>query len=317
MYINAVGNYIPSLRVPNTHFHDVNGLTNEWIYQRTGILTRSKAAPDEDTNSMGVEAVKNLLNDFPNLPYAIADVDLIVAASYSPSDTVFTLAHAVQRAFGLENAQAVYISAACSSFVNALEIVQGYFAMGKASTALIVASEHNTAYSNESDAQAGHLWGDAAVAMLLSKTRMGDADAKVVDIYTRGLGFLGRANEAVSLRPRKEGIQMPYGKEVFMFAVKYMQEALEVVLRRQNIDVSNLAYVVGHQANNRILDAVAKNMSVPPEKILTNIAELGNTGSPSNILVVSQSWRKFKRGDLLGVSVFGGGYSCGAYLIRF
>jgi 3-oxoacyl-[acyl-carrier-protein] synthase-3 len=268
---------------------------------------------------MGIAAVKNLLRDYPSLPYSIEEVDLIVAASYTPYDTVHTLAHAVQRHFKIEQAQAVFISSACSSFVNALEIVQGYFAMGKAKTALIVASEHNTAYSDHSDAQTGHLWGDAAVTVLLSSERQAGSDAKIVDIYTRGLGHISKAEDAVMMHPLQgsKGIQMPNGKDVFVHACKYMQIAMEVVLQRNNLTTADLSYMVGHQANGRIIAAVAKQMEIPDEKIMTNVSELGNTGSPSNMLVVSQNWNKFKRGDLLGVSVFGGGYSCGAYLIRF
>jgi 3-oxoacyl-[acyl-carrier-protein] synthase-3 len=315
MYINAVGNYIPEMRVPNAHFLEVNGLTDEWIYQRTGILTRSKAAARENTNTMGIEAVKDVSRRA--LTYDIDEVDLIVAASYSPYDTVHTLAHAVQRKFNIKNAQAVCITSACSSFVNALEIVQGYFAMSKAKTALIVASEHNTAYSDESNAQAGHLWGDAAVAVFLSKERCRSNDAKIIDIYTRGMGHIGKANDAVTLRPLNDGIQMPGGKEIFLNACKYMQQALEVVLQRNNITTNELSYMVGHQANGRIISAVAKQMQIPDKKILTNISELGNTGAPSNMLVISQNMKRFKRGDLVGITVFGGGYSCGAYLIRF
>ena len=102
-----------------------------------------------------------------NLPYDIKDIDLIVSASYSPYDTVATIAHLAQRKYDIPNMRALYASAACSSFVNGLEIVEGYFASGKAKKALLVCSEHNTYYSNESDPKCGHLWGDAAVAFFL------------------------------------------------------------------------------------------------------------------------------------------------------
>ena len=315
MYINAVGSYIPYIRVPNKHFLEVNGLTEEWIYQRTGILTRSKTALYENTNTMGIEAVREV--PLKRLPYRIGDIDLIVGASYTPSDTVHTLAHAIQRRFDIKNAQAVGISAACSSFVNALEIVQGYFALNKAQTALIVASEHNTAYSDETNEQWGHLWGDAAVAVFLSKKRYSKTDPEILDIYTRGLGCEGKAHRAITLRPLHGGMAMPDGKDVFVNAVKHMQAALGAVLKRNALAPEDLAYMVAHQANGRIITAVAKQMNIPDEKILTNITELGNTGAPSNMLVISQNWERFKRHDLVGVTVFGGGYSCGAYLIRF
>lgn len=135
MFINATGFYVPEERVDNQHFLELNGLTSEWIEQRTGIRSRSKAKAEENINTMSMEAVRNAL---PKLPYDITDVDLIVSASYSPYDTVATAAHLAQHEFHIENAKALYLSSACSSFLNALEVVEGYFAMGKATKALIL-----------------------------------------------------------------------------------------------------------------------------------------------------------------------------------
>ena len=161
MFINATGFYVPEERVDNQHFLELNGLTSEWIEQRTGIRSRSKAKAEENINTMSMEAVRNAL---PKLPYDITDVDLIVSASYSPYDTVATAAHLAQHEFHIENAKALYLSSACSSFLNALEVVEGYFAMGKATKALILSADKNSAYYNETDPKAGHLWGDAAAA---------------------------------------------------------------------------------------------------------------------------------------------------------
>lgn len=155
MFINATGFYVPEERVDNQHFLELNGLTSEWIEQRTGIRSRSKAKAEENINTMSMEAVRNAL---PKLPYDITDVDLIVSASYSPYDTVATAAHLAQHEFHIENAKALYLSSACSSFLNALEVVEGYFAMGKATKALILSADKNSAYYNETDPKAGHLW---------------------------------------------------------------------------------------------------------------------------------------------------------------
>ena len=109
MYINSTGYYIPAERVPNEHFLNLNGLTSEWILQRTGIRTRSKAGEGEGHNSMGLAAIRDAIK---TLPYDIKDVDLIVSAAYSPYDTVATLAHIAQRDFNMEKAKAVYASSA-------------------------------------------------------------------------------------------------------------------------------------------------------------------------------------------------------------
>lgn len=313
MYINATGYYIPSGRVDNDHFLPLNGLTSDWILKRTGISTRSKAAEGEGHNSMGLAAIENAL---PQLPYDIKDVDLIVSASYSPYDTVATLAHVAQQHYDIDGAKAVYASAACSSFVNGLEIVEGYFASGKATKALLICSEHNTYYSNETDPKAGHLWGDAAVAFFLSKDQIRQGDPEIKHIYTCGLGNVSKGPEGVRLRPKEGGIEMPDGRDVFVHACKYMIHALEGVTAPENMAVRDLDYIITHQANKRIVANVAHQLELDDDHFINNIEELGNTGSASAALVFAQNRDKFTKGQRIGLTVFGGGYSCGAFLIE-
>ena len=278
MYINATGFYIPEERVTNEYFSKITGLTDEWIIQRTGIRTRSKARADENINTMSVDAVKNAL---PNLPYDIKEVDLIISSTYSPYDTVGTAAHVVQQQFGIETAKAFTMSSACSSFMNAMEIVEGYFALGKASKALIIGGDKNTAYSNEDDPKAGHLWGDAAVAFFISKERVTGSDYEILDVYTEALGCMGKGPEGIQLRPRNGGIFMPEGKDVFIQACTYMPKNALLLLEKIGCTFKDLSYFIGHQANMRILKNIAANAKIPEEKVLSNIEELGNTGSAS------------------------------------
>lgn len=313
MYINATGYYVPATRVPNEYFLELNGLTSEWITQRTGICSRSKVGEGEGHNSMGLDAIKDALK---TLPYDIKDVDLIVSAAYSPYDTVATLAHIAQREFNIENAKAVYASSACSSFVNGLEIIEGYFAMGKASKALIVCSEHNTYYANETDKVCGHLWGDAAVAFFVSKEKVSENDITLKTIYTKGLGHIGKGPEGVCLRPHEEGIIMPDGRDVFMHACKFMIHALENVTEPNGMSINDLDYIICHQANMRIVANVAHQLKMDSSRFLNNIEELGNTGSASAALVLAQNRENLKKGQKIGLTVFGGGYSCGAFLIE-
>lgn len=313
MYINATGFYVPEERVHNQHFLELNGLASEWIEQRTGIQTRSKAKPEENINTMGLEAIRNAQ---PNLPYDITEVDLIVAASYSPYDTVATAAHIAQREFHIPEAKALYLSSACSSFVNALEVVEGYFAMGKATKALIISADKNSAYSNETDPKAGHLWGDAAAAFFISKERQTDRDARIVEVFTQGLGHLGKGPDGVQLRPRDGGIQMPEGRDVFIQACTYMPKNALYLLEKNGYTLDDLSYFIGHQANMRIMSNIAKQLNLPEEKFLHNIEELGNTGSVSSALVYAQNVQRFRKGDVVCLTVFGGGYSAGACLIQ-
>ncbi len=313
MFINATGFYVPEERVDNQHFLELNGLTSEWIEQRTGIRSRSKAKAEENINTMSMEAVRNAL---PKLPYDITDVDLIVSASYSPYDTVATAAHLAQYEFHIENAKALYLSSACSSFLNALEVVEGYFAMGKATKALILSADKNSAYYNETDPKAGHLWGDAAAAFFISKERVSEKDSEIVEVYTQGLGYLGKAPDAVHLRPCDGGIMMPEGRDVFIQACTYMPKNVLYLLEKNGYTLDNLTYFIGHQANMRIMSNIAKQLNLPEEKFLHNIEELGNTGSVSSALVYAQNDHSFKKGDLVAITVFGGGYSTGACLIK-
>lgn len=313
MFINSTGFYIPQERVTNSHFSELNGLSDEWIVQRTGIRTRSKAAPGEGHNSMGLAAIADAVE---KLPYDGKDVDLVVSAAYAPYDTVATLAHIAQRNYGLEQAKAVYASSACSSFVNGLEIIEGYFAMGKASKALIVCSEHNTYYANERDKTCGHLWGDAAVAFFVSKARQSEADFTIKTVYTQGLGHIGKGPEGVRLRPHEDGIAMPAGRDVFMYACKYLVSALEKVCEANSLKPQDLDYIICHQANMRIVANVAHQLGVDSSRFLNNIEELGNTGSASCALVFAQNAANFRKGQHVGLTVFGGGYSCGSFLVE-
>ena len=313
MYINAIGHYIPTYRISNDYFKDLNGLDADWIVQRTGIESRSRCREGENVDTMAFEAVENAL---PRLPYSIKDVDLIVAAHYCAYDTVGTAAHRVQRKYGIAGAKALYASSACSSFVNGLEIIEGYFAMGKAKRALLICSEHNSYYSNDHDPKAGHLWGDAAVAYFLSAEKESENDLEVLSVYTEGVGHIGAGPDGVMLRPKEGGISMPNGRDVFMYAVKYMQYALERNLENADLKKEDITFFITHQANMRIVKQLARMMDMPMERFLNNIQELGNTGSASAPLVLSQHQDKLKKGDTVSLMVFGGGYSCAAFTVR-
>ena len=201
--------------------------------------------------------------------------------------------------------------------MNAIEVAECFFAAGKATKALIVASEHNTSYSNEADPMSGHLWGDGAVAVFVSKEKQADGEAEITEVFSRSLGTVGKSIDGVYLRPRTEGLVMPDGRDVFINASKYMCEALVEMTAKYGKTVHDLTYVVTHQANKRIVANVANQLDLAEDKFLNNIQELGNTGSPSSMIVVAQNWDLFKKGDLIGLSVFGGGYSSGGMLIQF
>ncbi len=314
MFINSLGYYIPEKRIYNDYFADLHKSTAEWYTKRTGISSRSRAESHETLDYMSIEAVKKAI---PNLKYDIREVDLIIFASYSPDDTVATTGHIVQREFKIENAKTFYISSACSSGVNALEIIHSFFKTGIATKALLLCGDRNSTYSNDCDPQSGHLWGDCATAFFFSDTATCEDEAELVDISTRGLGHVGYGPEAVKLKPRTTGIEMPYGKDVFTQTCTYICSSTKDILNKNNYSISDLSYFIGHQANNRILQNVCETLKIPAEKSLSNIHELGNTGCGSSFLVFAQNYEQFKKNDLICLSVFGGGYSTGTCLFKF
>lgn len=313
MIINYVSSYTPDTIVSNLFFTENYGILEQDIFSKSGIRERRRTSLRENTNSMGIEAVRKVSFDSP-IP--LSEIDLIIGATYTPYDTVGTLAHAVQNQFNIANAKCFTVDSACSSFVNALEMVDCYFANKKASKALIIVSENNSVYNDYSDEKTGFLWGDGAAAVVLSNERYSDEDIEVIDINTTGLGNIGKNIEGVYLRPGNGGLKMPFGKDVFQFACTHMIQETEQILYKNDISVNQLNYFIPHQANARITAFVTKKLKLNTTQILTNIEELGNTGSASTAIVLSDNWSKFKRNDNIVISVFGGGYSSGAVLLK-
>ena len=176
-------------------------------------------------------------------------------------------------------------------------------------------TQHSLCQRN--DPQSGHLWGDGAVAFFVSAGNYSGHDPRIIDIYTQGLRHIGKAAEAVYLRPQNGGIGMPEGRDVFINACHYMVEALEKVTQSYGKTVQDLNWISSHQANQRIIKTIARQTDIPEERFLMNIEQRGNTGSPSCAISLSENLHKVKPGDLVGLTVFGGGYSCGAMLLQF
>ncbi len=312
-YINSMGFFVPAGRVPSSHFAKLHSKPEEWFLQRTGIHTRARANEDETLDYMSTKAVEAAMR---NLPFPIGEVDLIVQASYSPDDTVGTTAHRLQRLFGIERAKVLYVSSACSSALNSLEIINSFFRSGIASKALLIAGDRNSTYSDDNDPAHGHLWGDAAVAYFLSTERYSTGDLEIVDIDTHGLGHIGAGPDGVCLKPRTDGIGMPGGRDVFNQACVHLEKYSRELLERNGLDVASLDWFVSHQANLRIVSHVCRELRLPEEKTFNNITELGNTGCGSSLLALAQNRGKLKEGDNIIVATFGGGYSAGAMLLR-
>lgn len=317
MYINGVASYLPSKVLPNSFF-ETCGITDEWIKGRTGIEERRMCTEAENANTMGIEAVKNLLTilkeDGEESPGQ--NFDLIIGASYTPYDTVATLAHQVQHFLKIPDVPTLYVSTACSSVLNAIEIAEGYFALGKAKRALIVGSEHNTGYVDLKDKVSGPLWGDGAVAFAISKERVKEGDLEIKHISTGGAAHTPKAIKAVYLQPIEHYFPMADGRDVFINACVYMERESRRVLEKFSLNVDQIDYYIPHQANHRISLHVVRELGMDESKLVANIQKYGNTGCCGFGIGVAETWNKFKKGDKILSIVFGGGYSFGAMYMQ-
>jgi 3-oxoacyl-[acyl-carrier-protein] synthase-3 len=313
LYINAISAYTPAMLLDNAYFAGVTGRSEAWFKERTGIDTRSRAGSMENADTMAVASVEMLP---PNCRDLVKKVDLIIGASYTPFDTVGTIAHRVQKHFSIRNAKSIYLSSACSSFFNSLEITQAFLSTRKSTLALIVVSEHNSGFSDDRDCQSGHLWGDGAAAIILGPTSGSNCLFEVLDVETRGLGHLGDGPDGVFMRPMSGGLIMENGRDVFNFACREMTNAVVAILKRNGLSVHEIAKFVPHQANARIIENVAERLGFPLEDVLTTVGRLGNTGSASIPITLARCAADIRSGDLIALAAFGGGYSSGAALLR-
>ena len=155
-----------------------------------------------------------------------------------------------------------------------------------------------------------------AGAAFMSKERSSEDDIEILDLNTTGLGHIGKGIEGVYLRPFDGGLQMPYGKDVFVYACKYMVSEVKNILEKNKYTTKDIVHFIPHQANSRIIDNVAKSLGLNNGQRIVNIEETGNTGCASTIVALSQNRERFLKNELIVVTVFGGGYSSGAMLLK-
>ncbi len=309
--ISSLATYLPSGSVDNAHFSRLTGLDPSWFESRTGIQTRRRASASENTNTMAIAAARELMRLEPAMA---GEVDLIIGCTYTPWDTVGTLAHAVQRDLGITDARVFQLSSSCSSVMNALEVVAAMFESGRSRVALVVAAEHNSRYAHDGDQACGHLWGDGAAAAVLRCEGPGRLD--VVDIATAGLAHVGRGSDGVHLRPLESGLVMPFGRDVFTSACEVMESQARAMLTRNGLTPGDLRLLVPHQANQRILDRLGTALDLQPCRVASSLASLGNTGCASTLITLHGRMQSLHPGDHVLMVTFGGGYSAGCALLR-
>jgi 3-oxoacyl-[acyl-carrier-protein] synthase-3 len=312
MFVLGSAEYVPAKVVDNDYFARLTGRSAEWFVQRTGIQERRRAGNEENIETMGIAAVDSLLAHDANL---LAGVDLIIGATYTPKDTIGTLAHVIQRRFALRDAKALCLSTACSSFLDAIDVADTYLSAGRARRVLVVAAEHNSAFCRDEDETSGHLWGDGAAAFLFAADAT-QAHFEVVDVRTKGLADQGRGPEAISLEPRDSGLVMRHGREVFARACEEMAIATRDILDANRLGIDDVSLFVPHQANKRIIDHVADALGLPAERVAMTITHSGNMGCASVAIAMHRHGYALTRRQYAVLVTFGGGYSVGASLFR-
>jgi 3-oxoacyl-[acyl-carrier-protein] synthase-3 len=321
--ITGVGSYVPERILTNAELEKMVNTTDEWITTRTGIKERHLAAPDEFTSDLATRAAQNALAKAGVQP---DQVDLIIVATITPDMPFPSTACLVQQKIGAYRAAAFDLEAACSGFIYALEIAQQFIMSRTYDTVLVIGAEKLSSIVDWEDRNTCVLFGDGAGAAVLQNrpnshgllTAVMGADGRKSDLLFMAGGGSRCPATADSVKNRMHFLRME-GKETFKNAVQAMQVAAQEVLRRCEIDISRIKCMIPHQANRRIIDAVADRLGARPEQLFVNLEKYGNTSAASVAIALDQavSSGRVNPGDLILLVVFGAGLTWGAAVIEW
>jgi 3-oxoacyl-[acyl-carrier-protein] synthase III len=321
--IIALGSYVPERILSNADLEKMVDTTDDWIMSRTGIRERRLASPEEATSDLGTKAA---LVAMQRAGVTAEQIDLIIVATITPDMGFPATACLVQRKIGARRAAAFDLEAACSGFIYALEIGQQFIMSHTYQTVLVIGAEKLSAIVNWQDRNTCVLFGDGAGAAILQNRPhahglltvcMGADGNKSGLIAMPGGGSLHPASMQTVVS-RLHYLHME-GKEVFKNAVTAMCTAAEEALRRCEVDISQIHCIIPHQANRRIIDAVAQRLGAKPEQLFINLEKYGNTSAASVAIALDEAVQagRIQRGDLVLLVVFGAGLTWGAAVIEW
>lgn len=318
--IIGTGAYLPENLVSNDELAKTVDTSDEWIVERTGIRQRYIAAEGELTSDLAVAASERALE---RAGLEAADLDLIVVATTTPDHTFPACATAVQWKLGADKAAAFDVQAVCSGFVYALAVADNFIKAGQAGRVLVIGAETFSRLLDWSDRGTCVLFGDGAGAVVL-QAEEGSGSVDDRGVLATHLGSDGRHYEALFVDggPSSTGttghVRMN-GREVFRHAVAALVGATETVLEKTGLGTNDVDWLVPHQANARILRAVAQRLDLPIERILMTVDHHANTSAASIPLALAEADAagRFARDQLLVMNAMGGGFSWGAALIRW
>ena len=312
------GGYLPAKVMTNADLSSLVDTTDDWIVERTGIRERHIAGPDEKTSDLAIEACRVALQDAGLGPDAI---DLIVLATATPDLTFPASAARVQAALGVTQGAAFDIQAVCSGFVFALAAADNALVRGQAKRALVIGAETFSRILDWTDRGTCVLFGDGAGAVVLEA--QDEATAKNRGVMSTFIRTDGRHHDLLYVdggpsQTQSVGHLRMVGNAVFRMAVEHISGAMVEACARAGVALSEVDWFVPHQANQRILDGVARKLGIPPQKVVSTVALHGNTSAASVplALAAARADGRIKTGDLVLVEALGGGLTWGAALFR-
>lgn len=313
LWISGTGSALPKKVVTNDDLAKVIDTSDEWIFARTGIHQRHVADETETIETLGAAAAEKALE---MAGVSAEEIGLIVFGTCTDGNVTPSAACKVQALIGAANAVAFDINAACSGFLYSLRTAEGLLKTGLAKKALVIGGDLVTRYIDWQDRTTCVLFGDAVGAVVLEATE----DETKGDILGSALGADGVKGHNLTGRtdPDDHFLSMN-GQEVFRFAVRTVPLCIEEALQNAGVDKKDVSAYVLHQANSRIIEAVAKYLGEPLDKFPMNLADTANTSAGSIPTLFDRLNRegRFKRGDILVLSGFGGGLTWGATVIRY
>jgi 3-oxoacyl-[acyl-carrier-protein] synthase-3 len=320
--ILGTGSFLPEKVLTNADLEKMVQTSDEWITTRTGIKERRIADAQLATSDLAIRAAQKALE---RSGVSAADLDAIIVATVTPDMFFPSTACNVQKALGATNAFAYDLTAACSGFLYGLSIAKSYIESGFCRTVLLIGAETLSKVTDWQDRNTCVLFGDGAGAMVLGRT---EGAGQIRSIYLRADGNYGNllqlpgggSRNPASLQTIEQRLHYMKmeGKEVFKVAVTKMAEAAEKALEAAGKRQEELALLIPHQANRRIIEAIAKRMDIPLEKVFINLHKYGNVSAATIIIAFDEamSENRIHPGDLVELVAFGGGFTWGAVVIE-
>ncbi|MEA3493544.1 MAG: ketoacyl-ACP synthase III [Candidatus Margulisiibacteriota bacterium] len=299
MYINCLKSYFPDEILDNRFFEERLDTTDDWIVSRVGIKERRRCNNDQPTLFLGVNAVSQIPKEH------LEGVDCLVVGVSITQWQIPATANLIAEKLGLDGIPCFDVRAACSSFVYGLRVIKGLLATGFKKI-LFVVPEAYTSVVDYNDRSSSVLWGDGAIACVISGQAQG---LEVLDLLINS-----KSSGAYKVAARVGGYFFQEGTKVQSFAVRYSIKVSQEMLSRNN--VSSIDYLVLHQANLVMMKSVAKNLGIEENRLLHNIERYGNTGAVGAASVLAENWEKVKAGEKVLITVVGSGLSWGSVLLR-